>query len=131
LRIENIHLPPLLDPSSVPHALPSAMCRVHRTGIHLLSKGSPPSSSPLLKLTLYSFHLFLGPFASPLFFSNTLLPYEREASYETSIAEENTNLILHVIHLGNRRSGLSPIICIFMSIYPVLIAHIPRVCISA
>ena len=52
-----------------------------------------------------------------------------ESSHETSIAEENTNLILRVIHLGRHRSGLSPVICIFTSICFVLIVCAPaRLC---
>lgn len=52
-----------------------------------------------------------------------------ESSHETSIAEENTNLILRVIHLGRHRSGLSPVICIFTSICFVLIVRAPaRLC---
>lgn len=52
---------------------------------------------------------------------------EPESSHETSIAEENTNLILRVIHLGRHRSGLSAVICIFTSICFVLIVPAPRV----
>lgn len=51
---------------------------------------------------------------------------ERGPSHETSRAEENTNLILRVIHLGRHRSGLSPVICIFTSICFVLIVRAPR-----
>lgn len=50
--------------------------------------------------------------------------WRAEASQpKTSIAEENTNLILRVIHLGRHRSGLSPVICIFTGICFVLIVR--------
>lgn len=51
------------SPATRPHPLSSMLCLQRCAGFTVpayISCPSPPSSSPLLKLTLYSFHLFLG-----------------------------------------------------------------------